>query len=441
MTFKDPQIFIETWKKDKNRPPRGKKSKIIKLCILGILAIIIIFIGFYYFSDFINKPAKEISSASSSGNWAMFGWDLTRSGYTGTNLSNLQGNVDTVLDTGSVLIASPVTAAGLIYVGSREGKFYAIDENSGSIRWEFQAGSWIESTAAVVDNTVYFGSNDGFLYALEANSGQKLWSFNTLFRIKSSPAVADDKVYFGGSDFFVYCLEAKTGKLIWKTDTGNSVLSSPVVASGIVCIGSTDGTFLCLDARSGKVRLKAPVKRTIVSAPLVSGETVYFLTVSGELYAMEINAKNWIWEYKLRPLWQTLNLYGVAPAPPRPSGLLWKMQLGEVSGESSPSTYSSPIMVNNSLIAAVDKQLISVNLQNQIRNWVFEAENTISSTPIFLGQSILTVDEGGKAYLLDPATGEKIQDIQVGGKITSQALATKEAIYISSEDGKLYTLK
>jgi len=47
-------------------------------------------------------------------------------------------------------------------------------------------GSWVDSSPAVVDGVVYFGSNDGKFYALDANTGHELWEFFTPYVINSS---------------------------------------------------------------------------------------------------------------------------------------------------------------------------------------------------------------------------------------------------------------
>ncbi|MFN8459711.1 MAG: PQQ-binding-like beta-propeller repeat protein, partial [Anaerolineae bacterium] len=36
-------------------------------------------------------------------------------------------------------------------------------------------GDWIEASPVVADNLVYFGSRDGYFYALDAQTGQEKW--------------------------------------------------------------------------------------------------------------------------------------------------------------------------------------------------------------------------------------------------------------------------
>jgi outer membrane protein assembly factor BamB len=50
--------------------------------------------------------------------------------------------------------------------------------------------SWKSSGCYAVDGVLYFGSGDGTFYALDAKSGDQRWRFRTGGGISSSPAIA-----------------------------------------------------------------------------------------------------------------------------------------------------------------------------------------------------------------------------------------------------------
>ena len=82
--------------------------------------------------------------------------------------------------------ASPAIADGMVFIGSWDSYFYAIDAASGQEKWKFKTGEdhdtynqvGIQSSAAVADGIVYFGCRDSHLYALDARSGEKKWAFS-----------------------------------------------------------------------------------------------------------------------------------------------------------------------------------------------------------------------------------------------------------------------
>jgi outer membrane protein assembly factor BamB len=68
------------------------------------------------------------------------------------------------------------------------------------LAWKFKTDGMVNSSPAVADGVVYVGSGDGRLYALDARTGKEKWSFNTGGEVFSSPAVADGVVYAGVSE-------------------------------------------------------------------------------------------------------------------------------------------------------------------------------------------------------------------------------------------------
>ena len=74
-----------------------------------------------------------------------------------------------------------------------------------------QTGSEVRSSPAVAGGVVYVGSGDGRVYALNATTGAQVWNYTTGSFVFSSPAVAGGVVYVGSFDYKVYALNATTG--------------------------------------------------------------------------------------------------------------------------------------------------------------------------------------------------------------------------------------
>jgi len=56
---------------------------------------------------------------------------------------------------------------------------------------------------------VFVGSNDGRLYALSLETGEKLWEFNAGAPFSASPAIAEGRLVIGSQDGVVYCFGEK----------------------------------------------------------------------------------------------------------------------------------------------------------------------------------------------------------------------------------------
>ena len=92
----------------------------------------------------------------------------------------------------------PVVLGDTIYFGSADGNFYALDVESGYMRWVFKSGAEINSIPCVDKNHVYFGSKDGKLYALSRETGEEVWSFSVDSQINSQIERYKDYVIFVG---------------------------------------------------------------------------------------------------------------------------------------------------------------------------------------------------------------------------------------------------
>lgn len=81
--------------------------------------------------------------------------------------------------------SQPAVGGGALYTGSQDGTVYALDLNSGCVRWTFKAAGEVRSSpvlepwAASDDHArprLYFGDFLGNVYALDASSGELLWT-------------------------------------------------------------------------------------------------------------------------------------------------------------------------------------------------------------------------------------------------------------------------
>jgi len=100
----------------------------------------------------------------------------------------------------------PVVIGDTIYFGSEDGNFYALDAESGYMRWVFKSGAEINSIPCADSRQVYFGSKDGKLYALSRENGQEQWNFSTNTQINSQVERYGDYVIFVGDADAIYFL-------------------------------------------------------------------------------------------------------------------------------------------------------------------------------------------------------------------------------------------
>jgi outer membrane protein assembly factor BamB len=420
---------------EKKRQKNKKRRRIIWLSILGAFVLLIAVLLVYQFTDLIVPVPQGADSSPQPGEWSMFHHDESRSGNLGTGGAQPQGNLKWTFTTGAAIHSSPCVVDGTVYFGSQDHSIYAVDAATGAKKWLYETGSWVESSPIVVGGVLYCGSNDGNLYALNAQTGAKIWSCNMHFTLRSSPAYANGIVYIGDDDYSLYAVNADTGKIRWHHKTDNIVVSSPVITGGVAAVGSADGLFYTFNAKNGRVRLqfKTNGATSVTSSPAIKDGVGYFTDTSGWVYAVDVRAKNWLWENKIRLYWNVLYVYGVAPNPSKPSGLLWDYSLGF-----GIVSTSSPAMSGDVLYVGAGKNVVAFNVTAKQVLWTFNTNDLVLSSPALADTALYFGSEDGHLYALDKATGAKLWDVTLGDIITSSPALADGSLYIGCNDGKMY---
>jgi hypothetical protein len=118
-----------------------KRRRIIALSITGFVIFLAVFFVLFSYTDLIRKPVKDMYSNSGANEWAIFRHDIFHSGSVNPATTLPAGTVTKIFSAGDEMNSSPSVAGNTVYVGSVNGKLYAIDTVSGEKRWEFQTGS------------------------------------------------------------------------------------------------------------------------------------------------------------------------------------------------------------------------------------------------------------------------------------------------------------
>lgn len=141
------------------------------------------------------------------------------------------------------VIASPVVVNDMVFIGSRDGRFYALSLAGGRERWRaVYEPSWVVAAAAVAGDTVYVATSDAHsVFAYDAASGKPKWQFDSKVRILSSPLAVGDQIQVGLESGVFVSLDSATGEERWRYATDGRILSSPASAEGTVVVGSDDG--------------------------------------------------------------------------------------------------------------------------------------------------------------------------------------------------------
>jgi outer membrane protein assembly factor BamB len=225
----------------------------------------------------------------------------------------LQNDVTSIVSGENAMYTTPlISPDGTIYIGSNEGKLYALNP-TGSLKWKVNFGLFPLQSSPIMDTSgsIYFGINN-FMIAMGDAGYQPYtkWAnatFDASDNIISSPALGTNGyLYFASVNGWVYALNSFTGAIIWSYNTGQPIYASPTVdASNNVIVGNgsnMDGSLYYLDGITG---LPSPTWTTnpfepnyytsqegpLYNTVAVHGNTIYLSTIA---YVYAINRLNGI---------------------------------------------------------------------------------------------------------------------------------------------------
>ena len=304
--------------------------------------------------------------------------------------------------------------------------------DTNDVAWTYQTGGAVYSSPAVLDGMLYVGSLDGKLYALDSETGSKAWSFTAVGPIHSSPAVDGNQVYFLDESGTVYALDAATGAQNWATALGNGAWdwSSPALHGGNVFIADSTGWVHSLKTTDGTSNWSTYIGAQPNSMIAVANGKVYSGTHNFDNSALTLAALNeadgtvaWIYDYYTYHGGVTgmINCNGAAVA--------------DGDGDGDLDVYFG---VYN--WGGVGPQAICLDEATGTENWAVSIGGHSTSTPAVHGGVVFIGSDDSNVYALHAATGTVKWTYTTGAQVWSSPAVADGKVYVGSLDHILYAL-
>jgi outer membrane protein assembly factor BamB len=419
-------------------------------------------------------------SAALSQDAPMFRGNLAHTGVYAAPELRTFGGIKWQFHTKGRILSSAAVVGGVAYVGSTDGRLYAVDMATGAQRWSFKTGARITSSPAVDSGGVFFSSYDGQIYRVDAATGHVQWKFATggerRFAGKhlhgylpagetmpdpydvylSSPAVSDGIVYVGSGDGNVYAINEQTGKQVWAFHTSNVIHASPAIADGIVFIGSWDTYFYALDAATGEIkwRFKTGEDHDIAnqtgfqSSAAVVGGVVYVGCRDSKFYALDARTGTLKWSFDNKGSWVVSSpavRNGVVYFVTSDSRLLHALDANTGKPVFSLTLewflYSSPAIAGEMLyVGGWNGTLTAIDLRTHQRAWTFETAASKQNRAKFTNADG-SLNFGAVAHedFYDDLP-IAIDKMYTAGGIVASPTVVGDGIVVGSADGNLYAL-
>ena len=202
-------------------------------------------------------------------------------------------------NTGSKIWSTPEIYDDILIFSSLDHKIYGLDLkcqkciDGNDPLWTFETEAAVASTPLVSDSgVVYIGSFDSVFYALDALSGLEKWRFTGATNWYWGKAIKNGRfIYAPSLDGSVYALDSGDGTLEWvSTKAEGAVVGSPVFVSGMLVHGSTDGKIYISDAETGDFLDDCPIDEKIETPIVADKNDVYFGARDHSIRALTIKA-------------------------------------------------------------------------------------------------------------------------------------------------------
>jgi len=337
----------------------------------------------------------------------------------------------------------PIVMRDTIYFGSDDGNFYALDVESGYMRWVFKSGAEINSIPCSDKDNIYFGSKDGKLYALSCETGQVIWTFQADSQINSQVQRYGDYVIFVGDADAVYFLSPQ-GEEKFRIRNPGWYNYSFLVADDIMYMGTgptvelvgpfnikkreflwfmdyheMEAIWYSFTAVRGDLLYMGTASVIMDTTYLGyhafnrhTGEVVWRKYLDGKIYGQNFNN---IWDYFIRNLdildfmspavWKDLVIFtggdNTARAFDAETGELRWEKIFDTAVSSAPTIASGRVYFGLMGDDYNPPKLVCISARDGRLLWQMETEGSILSAPVIAGKRVIFGTDKSVFYVLE----------------------------------------
>ena len=317
--------------------------------------------------------------------------------------------------------ATPVIAAGTIYLGDLDGRFHAFALDTGETRWTAATNVGFPAAAAISTDAalplVVVGDAEGIVRAFDAASGNVRSEYRTEAEISGGPTIiataGGSRVLVGSQDATLSCLRLADGTVEWTHEIGDQIRCSPTVAAGVVFVAGCDGSLHVIDVVTGKETAAVPIDGPTGTTPAAHDGRIFFGTEGGIFYGIDI-------------------------APARE---VWKTAAG-VKGRAYRSR--AAIAGDLAIVGSRGRAVEAFSRADGVQRWRHPMRGRVDASPLVVHledgdrEAVLVGDSAGRIVAVDAATGAPIWEFDAGGDFVGGAAVADGRIVLASGDGTIW---
>ncbi|MCY4474632.1 MAG: PQQ-binding-like beta-propeller repeat protein [Chloroflexi bacterium] len=307
---------------------------------------------------------------------------------------------------------------GIVYVGSKDNKFYALFAATGEERWSRNVHSDVTSGAVLSDDgsIVFFGTASEGIFALDTEDGSQLWNYNVdVGSFDVRPTFYQDKLIAASSDGRIYAFDAgpdSEGKRLWvypkppRRELQGQFNEAGIAYNDSFYIGNEDGTLYGVKIETGTrdrtasfdgkklqdCRLRdCENPKPIQAAVIRSGTDIYFANDAAEIVQYTGNRISWIYNAQRPVRGEIAATEDVVVAADR-SGAIYAL---------NPDRDRSEVKREG-----IDYYKTPQLLWREYTDKFDDIDATVIGGPVIAGAFVFVIDHFGVLYMIDLERGK-----------------------------------
>jgi eukaryotic-like serine/threonine-protein kinase len=342
-----------------------------------------------------------------------------------------------------------------------------------TVVWKYKTGGGIYAAPLVHNDVLYIGSTDSIFYAINAATGAKVWHYKTDNPIRSTAAIDGNVVCFESGNK-LYGLDLQ-GNLLWldtlcsgsaanQFDQWDYFHSSPNIVEGVAYIGTEKGKVFGINMQTGAVVFQCQTQNTnngIRVKPAIHNNKIYFGDWDGVLFVYDLVSGQKLWQYDTFPErgW-TGGLPSITTSPVIFDGSVYfagrSCILYSLNAETGAkqATFSDgnmwlvggPTISDSLLFLGSSNQKVLRAFYRQTLNicWTYSVDGRVMGTPlvdndyVYIGTGVEPGDAVGSIYVLNKKTGEIKNRFVLDAMVHSSPVISDTMLYVGSADKCIY---
>lgn len=295
----------------------------------------------------------------------------------------------------------PAIRDGVIFTGTRDSPFFALNRSDGSVRWEKSVEySHARPYPPAIGNGLVFAPIGSMLYGLDQKDGSVQWKIEG--GAYGGPAVQEDSVYQvvnGNGGYQLLALDISSGEKKWSSSLPSPIdykLGAPAVTENQVFVSIRD-TLYTISAKNGKVLWKAEFDSMNAPPTVVDDLVVVGGGGDYQVHAFKRSTGEHVWSWKLdittseSVAYDGERLYigngeSVYALDPQKGTPIWRhgFDLDSYSG----GDFTSPVINEDTMFVGARSKLHAFKKADGTKLWTYKLPADVVYTPVVLDNEI-----------------------------------------------------